>query len=191
MPHTPKYITLNIKQFPTRAGGIFRGGYIDHWTSLNYTEPWYIFSFALGKKSKLSKPISLCISWDSLDFSTNGSRRLYVPRFRAHPCASVVGNHLPLKNIFPRWYIDHWRTLNYTEPWYIFSFALGKKSKLSKPISLCISWDSLDLSSAASRRLISRGYVLTTETHGTTLKRGYIYSPCPLTGRKNRSTKGR
>ena len=73
---------------------------------------WEIFLLALraekivrpkgDKKSKLSKPISLCISWDSLDFSTNGSRSLYVPRFRAHPCASVVGNHLPLKNIFPR-----------------------------------------------------------------------------------------
>ena len=69
--------------------------------------------------------------------------------------------------------------------WEIFLLALraekivrpkgDKKSKLSKPISLCISWDSLDFSSEASRRLISRGYVLTTEGHRTTRNQGYMY----------------
>ena len=54
--------------------------------------------------------------------------------------------------------------------WEIFLLALraekivrpkgDKKSKLPKPISLCISWDSLDLSSKASRRLISLVSVL-------------------------------
>ena len=62
---------------------------------------WEIFLLALraekivrpkgDKKSQQSKPISLCISWDSLDLSSAASRRYYVPRFRAYACSSVVG----------------------------------------------------------------------------------------------------
>ena len=39
MLHTPKYIALNIKQFPTSAGGIFRGDVLTtetHGTTRNH-----------------------------------------------------------------------------------------------------------------------------------------------------------
>ena len=92
MLHTPKYIALNIKQFPTSAGVTFRGDVLTTETHGTTLKRGYIYSpCPYGQKSKLSKPISLCISWDSLDLSSAASRRYYVPRFRAYPCASVVG----------------------------------------------------------------------------------------------------
>ena len=51
---------------------------------------------------------------------------VFSPCFRVHPCSSVGGNISPCPT--------------------------GQKSKLSKPNYCVLSWDSLDLSSVASRR---------------------------------------
>ena len=60
MLHTPKYIALNIKQFPTRAGGIFRGDVPTTETHGTTRKRGYIYSpCPYGQKSQLSKPCVL------------------------------------------------------------------------------------------------------------------------------------
>ena len=104
--HDTYYIlALRAETIVRAAGEIRHPNYLNHvsprvctdlWTSLNNTEPRiYLFSLPCGQKSQLSKPISLCISWDSLDLSSEASRRYYIPRSRVNPCASVVGNIPP------------------------------------------------------------------------------------------------
>ena len=58
-----------------------------------------------------------------------------------------------------------------TEDISILLARYGQKSQLSKPSSLCISWDSSDLSSAASRRFISRSSV------PVRARQWWVYSP--------------
>ena len=94
-------------------------------------------------------------SWDCLDLCELASKDVKFPRIRANPCPSV-GHiiptdctnlhwysvfpwqsvfvrgwyYLPLNDVFPRVYFDHWTTLNQE---YLFALRSAQKSQLSKP----------------------------------------------------------
>ena len=116
---------------------------------------WKIFLLALsGQISQLSKPSVSVFSWDSLDISSEASRRLEISS--AFPCQSV-----------------RVRGGKY------FSLPCGQISQLSKPSVSVFSWDSLDISSEASRRLEISSAVPCLSV----LVCGGRYSPLPCLGR--------